>query len=87
MEWQVIVAIAFGIPIVIFPVVFVWYIVIGGIIAAVRNPVEKTFVKKIRENLLVPVVRNADKEFEKALTNNIERHLERRPAGLSERRI
>ena len=37
MEWQVITALVLGIPIVLFPVAYVWYLNIGGIIAAVRE--------------------------------------------------
>ena len=37
MEWQMITALVLGIPIVLFPVAYVWYLNIGGIIAAVRE--------------------------------------------------
>jgi len=37
MEWQVIVALVIAIPIILFPVAFVWYLNIGGIYAAVRE--------------------------------------------------
>ena len=35
MEWQLIVALVLAIPVILFPVAFVWYINIGGIIQAV----------------------------------------------------
>ena len=37
MEWQFIVAIVVAIPFILIPVVFVWYLNIGGIIAAIRQ--------------------------------------------------
>ena len=37
MEWQVIVALVLAIPVIIFPAAFVWYLNIGGIVAAVRE--------------------------------------------------
>jgi hypothetical protein len=37
MNWELIVALVVAIPIVLFPVAFVWYINIGGIVQAVRE--------------------------------------------------
>lgn len=37
MEWQLIVALAIVIPIILFPAAFVWYLNIGGIVQAVRE--------------------------------------------------
>ena len=37
MEWQVIVALIIAIPVILFPVAFVWYMNVGGIYAAVRE--------------------------------------------------
>lgn len=37
MEWQIIVAIALAIPIILIPVVFVWYLNLGGIYAAIKE--------------------------------------------------
>jgi len=37
MEWGFIVALVVAIPIILFPVAFVWYLNIGGIYAAVRE--------------------------------------------------
>ncbi|MFC1985837.1 hypothetical protein ACFLUK_00455 [Chloroflexota bacterium] len=37
MEWQIMVALAVVIPIILFPVAFVWYLNIGGIYAAVKE--------------------------------------------------
>jgi hypothetical protein len=37
MEWQFIVALVIAIPIILFPVAFVWYLNIGGIYAAIRE--------------------------------------------------
>ena len=37
MEWQVIVALVIAIPIIIFPVAFIWYLNIGGLWSAIRE--------------------------------------------------
>ena len=41
MEWQFIVALVVAIPIILFPVAFVWYLNIGGIYVAIREAREK----------------------------------------------
>ena len=37
MEWQVIVALVIAVPVILFPVAFVWYMNIGGIYTAIRK--------------------------------------------------
>ena len=37
MEWQIIVALVLIIPIILIPVVFVWYLNVGGIYAAIKE--------------------------------------------------
>ncbi len=37
MEWQIIVALVIAIPVILIPVVFVWYMNMGSIFAAVRE--------------------------------------------------
>ena len=37
MEWQVVVALALAIPVIVFPAAFVWYLNIGGIVQAVKE--------------------------------------------------
>lgn len=37
MEWQIIVALVVAIPIILFPVAFVWYLNIGGLYAAIKE--------------------------------------------------
>ncbi|MFC1961854.1 hypothetical protein ACFLWN_02270 [Chloroflexota bacterium] len=37
MEWQIIVALVVAVPIILLPVLFVWYLNMGGIFAAVRE--------------------------------------------------
>jgi len=37
MEWQVILAVVLAVPIILFPVAFVWYLNIGGIVAAAKE--------------------------------------------------
>jgi len=44
MEWQIVVALVIAIPIILFPVAFVWYLNIGGIYAAVKEARERRAV-------------------------------------------
>lgn len=37
MEWQVIVALAVAVPLILFPAAYVWYMNLGGILAALRK--------------------------------------------------
>ena len=37
MEWQIIVALIVAIPVVLFPVAFVWYLNVGGIYTAIKE--------------------------------------------------
>ena len=37
MQWELIVALAIAIPVILFPAAFVWYLDIGGIVHAVRE--------------------------------------------------
>ena len=37
MEWQMVVALVVAIPVILFPAAFVWYLNIGGVVAAVRE--------------------------------------------------
>lgn len=37
MQWEFIVALVIAIPIILFPVAFIWYLNVGGIYAAVRE--------------------------------------------------
>jgi len=46
MEAGFIVALALGIPIVLFPVALVWYLQVGGILAAVRERRVKRVAKR-----------------------------------------
>lgn len=44
MQGELIIALMVTIPILLFPVAFIWYIVIGGIHAAIREAQEKRIV-------------------------------------------
>jgi hypothetical protein len=37
MEWELILVLVLGIPIILFPAAYVWYLNIGGIYAAIRG--------------------------------------------------
>ncbi|MFC1967649.1 hypothetical protein ACFLV2_03335 [Chloroflexota bacterium] len=46
MQWQTIVALVIAIPIILFPVAFIWYLNIGGIYSLVKEAREKRAVRK-----------------------------------------
>ena len=50
MEWQIILALVLAVPIILFPVAYVWYLNIGGIYAAIRESRQK---KAAREETAV----------------------------------
>ncbi len=37
MEWQIVVALAVAVPVILFPAAFVWYLNLGGIYAAIKE--------------------------------------------------
>ena len=37
MEWQIVVAMAVAVPVILFPAAFVWYLNIGGMVRAARQ--------------------------------------------------
>ncbi len=37
MQWELIVALVVAIPVILFPVAFVWYLNVGGIVHAIRE--------------------------------------------------
>jgi len=41
MQWELIVALAVAIPIILFPAAFVWYLNIGGVYAAIKEARER----------------------------------------------
>lgn len=41
MEWQLIVALVIAIPIILFPVAFIWYMNIGGMYSLIKEALRK----------------------------------------------
>ena len=48
MQWEFIVALVVAVPILLFPVAFLWYLNVGGIYAAVKQAREKRAAAKER---------------------------------------
>lgn len=42
MQWQIVVALAVAISVLLFPVAYIWYINVGGIVAAIRERKART---------------------------------------------
>ena len=53
MEWQIVVALVIAIPIILFPVAFVWYLNIGGIYTAIKEARERRVVREKVEKIAV----------------------------------
>ena len=47
MEWQVIVALVIAIPVILFPVAFVWYLNFGGMLQVVREARARKTAEKV----------------------------------------
>jgi hypothetical protein len=46
MEWYVILILVLGIPVILFPAAYVWYLNVGGIYAAIKEAREKKAARK-----------------------------------------
>jgi hypothetical protein len=46
MQWQIIVAIVLAVPVILFPIAFVWFLNIGGLSAAAREVRAKRTIEK-----------------------------------------
>ncbi len=46
MSWQVMVALIFMIPVILFPVAFVWYLNIGGVYAMLKDMLQREAAKR-----------------------------------------
>lgn len=53
MEWQIIIALVVAIPIILFPVAFVWYLNIGGIYAAIKDARARRVARKTEKKVTV----------------------------------
>ena len=47
MEWQIIVALAIAIPVILFPAAFVWYLNLGGVVQVVREARARKVTEKV----------------------------------------
>ena len=47
MEWQIIVALAIAIPVILFPAAFVWYLNLGGVVQVVREARARRVTEKV----------------------------------------
>ena len=52
MEWQLVIALIIAVPIILFPVAFVWYLNTGGIYTAVKEARARRAVRE-KENKLI----------------------------------
>jgi hypothetical protein len=46
MQWELLVVLAIGIPIILFPAAFIWYVNFGGIVAAIKEKVNRAVPEK-----------------------------------------
>jgi hypothetical protein len=57
MNWELIVVLVIAIPVILFPAVFIWYLNIGGIFAAVKEARMRRAAQRGEARDLVKVVR------------------------------
>ena len=55
MEWQIAVALGIAIPVILFPVLFVWYLNVGGLMTAFREARQKRLVREKGKRVSVEV--------------------------------
>jgi hypothetical protein len=46
MQWELVAALVIAIPIVLFPIAYIWYLNLGGIVAAIKEAREARVVRK-----------------------------------------
>jgi hypothetical protein len=72
MQWELIVALVIAVPIILFPVAYVWYMNIGGVVAAIKEARAKRAIRKkeprsgeeaLHEQEYVKAVTTAIKEY------------------------
>lgn len=67
MQWELIVALAIAIPVILFPIAFIWYLNIGGIYTAVKEARKKRVTRE-KPGL------EQDVEYNAALTEAVKRY-------------
>ncbi len=58
MHWEFIVALIIAIPIILFPVAFIWYLNVGGIYAAVREARKRRAAREQQKGMAAVTERN-----------------------------
>ena len=58
MHWEFIVALIIAIPIILFPVAFIWYLNVGGIYAAVRQARKRRAAQEQQKRIAVVTERH-----------------------------
>ena len=58
MHWEFIVALIIAIPIILFPVAFIWYLNVGGIYAAVREARKRRSAQEQQKRMSAVTERN-----------------------------
>ena len=55
MEWQIILALVLAIPVILFPVAFVWYLNVSGIYTVIRETQRRRIAREKRTGATVEV--------------------------------
>jgi len=72
MQWELVVALVIGIPIILFPAAYVWYINIGGAYSLIREARRKRLAD--REGAKVNKNLPPEQEYEEVLIDAIKRY-------------
>jgi len=68
MQWELIVALVIAIPVILFPAAYVWYLNIGGILAAIRKARERRVAPDKKKEL-------QEEEYRAAVTEALKHRL------------
>ena len=58
MEWQLIIALVIATPIILFPVAFIWYLNVGGIMSAIKATRAKRARRTAEKELVTETMRS-----------------------------
>lgn len=61
MHWEFIVALVIAIPVILFPVAFIWYLNVGGIYAAVREARKRRVAREQEGKMAAATEKNTGK--------------------------
>ncbi len=72
MQWQLVVALVVAIPVILFPVAYIWYMNIGGIMAAIKEVRERRVAREKKAETKAELL--PEEEYEVALSKALKEY-------------